>query len=85
MPLLKLILMNNKINDEKIKRVKQRKILKVFIIFFGLATLVLAIHSLVTGFTPILAIISFLIEALLSRYRNKLDPKLVTSDLKNPE
>ena len=51
----------NKINDEKIKRVKQRKILKVFIIFFGLATLVLAIHSLVTGFTPILAIISFLI------------------------
>jgi fatty acid desaturase len=84
MPLLKLISMN-KINDEKIKRVKQRKILKVFIIFFGLATLVLAIHSLVTGFTPILAIISFLIEALLSRYRNKLDPKLVTSDLKNPE
>ena len=75
----------NKINDEKIKRVKQRKILMVFIIFFGLATLVLAIHSLVTGFTPILAIISFLIEALLSRYRNKLDPKLVTSDLKNPE
>ena len=75
----------NKINDEKIKRVKQRKILKVFIICFGLATLVLAIHSLVTGFTPILAIISFLIEALLSRYRNKLDPKLVTSDLKNPE
>ena len=84
MPLLKLISMN-KITDEKIKRVKQRKILKVFIIFFGLATLVLAIHSLVTGFTPILAIISFLIEALLSRYRNKLDPKLVTSDLKNLE
>ena len=84
MPLLKLISMN-KINDEKIKRVKQRKILKVFIIFFGLATLVLAIHSLVTEFAPILAIIPFLIEALLSRYRNKLDPKLVTSDLKNPE
>ena len=84
MPLSKLISMN-KINDEKIKRVKQRKILKVFIIFFGLATLALAIHSLVTGFTPILAIISFLIEALLSRYRNKLDPKLVTSDLKNLE
>ena len=75
----------NKINDEKIKRVKQIKILNLFIIFFFLDTLVLAIHSLVTGFTPILAIISFLIEALLSRYRNKLDPKLVTSDLKNPE
>ena len=84
MPLLKLISMN-KINDEKIKRVKQRKILKLFIILFVLANLALAIHTLVTGFTPILAIISFLIEALLSRYRNKLDPKLVTSDLKNLE
>ena len=72
-------------NDEKIKRVKQRKILKGFIIFFGLLTLVLAIHSLVTKFTPLPAIISFLIEAILSHYRNKLDPKVVTSDSKNQE
>lgn len=72
-------------NDEKIKRVKQRKILKGFIIFFGLLTLVLAIHSLVTKFTPIPAMISFLIEAILSHYRNKLDPKVVNSDSKNQE
>ena len=72
-------------NDEKIKRVKQRKILKGFIIFFGLLTLLLAIHSLITKFTPIPAIISFVIEALLSNYRNKLDPKVEVSDSKNQE
>lgn len=72
-------------NEEKIKRVRVRKILKGFIIFFGLLTLVLAIHSLVTKFTPIFAIISFLIEAILSYFRNKLDPKLLNSDSKNQE
>lgn len=77
--------MHKNINDEKMRRVKIRKILKVFIIFFGLLTLVLAIHSLVTNFTPIFALLSFLVEACLSHYRNKLDPKLVDSDLKNQE
>ena len=77
--------MNKNVNDEKIKRVRTRKILKVFIIFFGFLTLILAIHSLITKFTPLPAIISFLIEALLSKYRNKLDPKLVNLDSKNQE
>ena len=77
--------MSNNLNDEKIKRVKQRKILKGFIIFFGFLTLVLAIHSLVTNFTPVFALLSFLIEACLSHYRNKLDPKLVNLDSKNQE
>ncbi len=72
-------------NDEKLKRVKVRKILKGFIIFFGFLTLILAIHSLVTGFTPVFAILAFLIEAVLSHYRNKLDPKLVNLDSKNQE
>lgn len=72
-------------NNEKIKRVKQRKVLKVLIIFFGLLTLVLSICSLVNNFTPLPAIISFFIEALLSKYRNKIDPKVVVSDLKNQE
>ena len=77
---------SNKItNDEKVNRVKKRKILKVLIIFFGFLTLILAIHSLVTGFTPIFALIAFLIEALLSKYRNQLDPKEVKSDSKNQE
>ena len=70
-------------NDEKIKRVKKRKILKGFILFFGLLTVVLSIHSLVTKFTPILAVISFVIEAVLTYYRNKLDPKVEDFDSKN--
>lgn len=77
---------NSKIsNDEKIKRVKQRKILKYFIIFFGLLTLVLSIHSLATKFTPIFALLSFLVEAILSKIRNDLDPKVVDLDSKNQE
>lgn len=75
--------MSKNVNDEKIKRVKARKILKWLIIFFGLLTLVLAIYSLATNFTPIPSIISFVIEAILSHYRNKLDPKLVNLDSKN--
>ncbi len=72
-------------NDEKIKRVKQRKILKGFIIFFGLLTLVLAIYSLVTKFTPIPAIVSLVVEAILSKYRDQLDPKVEVSAPKNQE
>lgn len=72
-------------NEEKIKRVKLRKILKVFIIIFGLATLVLALFSLFNKLSPIYAIITFVIEAVLSNYRNKLDPKVVNSDSKSQE
>ena len=72
-------------NDEKIKRVKIRKILRYLIIFFGFLTLILAIHSLVTGFNPIFSIISFIIEFVLSKVRNKLDPKEVDLDSKSQE
>ena len=72
-------------NDEKLKVRKKRQILKVFIIVFGIATLGLAIYSLITKFTPVPAIITFVIEAVLSKYRNKLDPKGVNLDLKNQE
>lgn len=75
--------MNKLTNEEKIKRVKLRKILKGFIIFFGLLTLGLAIYSLIAGTTPIFALISFIIEVILSKYREKLDLKEVKSDLKN--
>ena len=62
-------------NDEKIKIMKKRRILYYLIIFFGLATLVLAVLSLVEKFTPIPAIITFLIEALLTKSREKLSVK----------
>jgi len=70
-------------NDEKLKRVKQRKVLKYFIIFFGLITVILAIFSLITKISPIYALISFIIEVILSKYREKLDPKTVALDSKN--
>lgn len=72
-------------NDLKIKRVKQRKVLKYFIIFFGLITLILAVCSLVINISPIYALISFIIEMILSKYREKLDPKVVDLDSKNQE
>lgn len=72
-------------NEEKIKRVKLRKILKVFIIIFGLATLVLSFFSLFNKISPVYAIVTFIIEVIFSNYRNKLDPKVVNLDSKNQE
>ncbi len=62
-------------NDEKIKIMKKRRILYYLIIFFGILTLVLALFSLIDKFTPLPAIITFLIEAILTKYREKLSLK----------
>ena len=72
-------------NDDKVKIMKKRRILYYLIIFFGLATLVLALFSLIEKFTPIPAIITFTIEAILTNYRDKLDPKVEALDSKNQE
>ena len=63
-------------NDEKVKRIKIRKVLKGFIIFFGIMTLSLAMYSLINEFTPIPAIIAFIIELALTKWRDSLDPKV---------
>ena len=73
------------INAEKIKRLKIRKILLVLIIIFGLLTLGLSIYSLITKFTFIPALISFIIEYILSKVRDKYKLKEEDSDLKNQE
>lgn len=62
-------------NDELLKRVKKRKIIKSFIIIFGLLTIGLSVYSLVTKFSPIPALITFIIEVVLTNYRNKIDIK----------
>lgn len=72
-------------NAEKIKRLKIRKILLVLIIIFGLLTLGLSIYSLITKFTFIPALISFIIEYILSKVRDKYKLKEEDSDLKNQE
>ena len=58
-------------NDEKVKVMKKRRTLYYLIIFFGVATLVLALFSLIEKISPIPAIITFLIEAILTKYREK--------------
>jgi len=62
-------------NDEKDKAYKKRQILRILIIVFGLATLVLSIWSLVDKVTPIPALICFLIEAILSKCRDNIKLK----------
>lgn len=62
-------------NSEKEKAYKKRQILRMLIIIFGLATLVLSIWSLVDKVTPIPALICFLIEAALSKYRDSIKLK----------
>lgn len=62
-------------NDEKVKIMKKRRILYYLIIFFGISTLVLAVFSLIDKFTPIPAIITFLIEVILTKEREKLSFK----------
>ena len=72
-------------NDEKIKNVKKRKILKVFIIIFGLLTVFFAILSLVINFNILACVLTFLVEASLSRKFKSLDPKVGVTDSKNQE
>ena len=62
-------------NQEKEKAYKKRQILRILIIIFGLATLVLSIWSLVDKVTPIPALICFIIEAILSKYRDSIKIK----------
>ena len=62
-------------NDEKDKAYKKRQVLRALIIVFGLATLVLSIWSLVDKVTPIPALICFIIEAILSKYRDSIKIK----------
>ncbi len=62
-------------NQEKEKAYKKRQILRILIIIFGLATLVLSIWSLVDKVTPIPALICFLIEAILSKCRDNIKLK----------
>lgn len=60
-------------NDKKVNIFKVRKLLRILIIIFGLATLILAIYSLVKKTTPLYALLSFIIEVVLSKIRNELD------------
>lgn len=62
-------------NDEKFKAFKKRKILRIFIIIFAFLTIILAMLSLMIKISPIFALLSFIIEVCLTKYRDKIDYK----------
>ena len=62
-------------NDEIVKNMKKRQIVIILIIIFALLTVGFSIYSLITNFTFIPALIAFIIEAILSKYLNKLREK----------
>lgn len=62
-------------NDEKIRNVQIRKVLKLLVILLALATIILAILTLWKDLSPIYCLIAFILEVIVSKYREKLDPK----------
>lgn len=72
-------------NDKKIENLKKRRVLLILIVIFGLLTLVFSIFSLITKFTFLPALACFIIEAFLSKAREKTILKEEVSDLKSQE
>ena len=63
--------MSNKLsNDENIKNLKKRKILRWFIIGFSIITIVLSLMSLIFQVNLIFALIAFIITSILMRVRD---------------
>jgi len=64
--------MNKLTNDQNIKNLKQRKILRYWIIIFGIVTIILSILSLVIKLNFVFPLITFVIMTLLTNKRNKI-------------
>lgn len=63
-------------NDQNIKNLKKRKILRYLIIFFGVVTIVLAILTLTIKLSFIFSLISFLIMTILTKKREGIPIKI---------
>lgn len=63
-------------NDEIYKKTKLSVTLWYLIILFGIATIVLAISSLVFKISPIFCIITFILETIFTKYRNNIKEEL---------
>lgn len=59
-------------NDQKIKNLRIRKVLRYFIILFAILTIFLAAYSLFTKFPFYYALIPFFIYTVLKYYRDSL-------------
>ena len=67
-------------NDENIKNLKTRKILRYFIIGFGILTIVFALLSLTTKLSFIFSLVAFIIMTLLTKKRESI-PINISKDL----
>lgn len=63
-------------NDQNIKNLKKRKILKRFIILFGILTIVLAVLSLTVKLGFGYSLVAFIIMTILTRQREKISVNL---------
>lgn len=63
-------------NDQNIKNLKKRKILRYLIILFGSITIVLAILALTIKLNFIFSLISFIIMTLLTKKRESIPIKI---------
>ena len=66
-------------NDQNIKNLKKRKVLRYFIIIFGLITIVLAVLSLIIKLSFIYSLIGFIIMTTLTRARENIPIKISKS------
>jgi len=66
-------------NDQNIKNLKTRKILRYLIMFFGLVTIVLAILSLVIKLSFVYSLISFIVMTILTKKRESIPIKISKS------
>lgn len=63
-------------NDQNIKNLKARKELRIFIIIFGILTIVLAIFALTIKLSFIYSLISFIIMTILTKKRESIPIKV---------
>ena len=72
--------MNKLTNDQNIKNLKRRKILRYLIIFLGVVTIVLAILALTIKLNFVFSLISFIIMTVLTKKRESI-PIKISKDL----
>ncbi|MBQ7136852.1 MAG: hypothetical protein IJO43_02605 [Bacilli bacterium] len=71
--------MNKLTNDQNIKNLKKRKILRYLIIALGIITIVLSILSLIIKWSFIFPLITFLLMTILTKKRESIPIKLSKS------
>lgn len=69
-------------NDQNIKNLKKRKILRYLIIVFGILTIVLAILALIIKLNFIFSLLSFIVMTVLTKKRESI-PIKISKDLES--